>query len=150
MRGRRVHYERKRALKNCTYVGSYCKSKVLGACIEKEKRIAASILRLSYYTRTGSPSIGAELWRPQNPQCEGIPLDKIAEIDWSKINLDEWLGILQQNGKFPDPASINLDSLTGAGNDFNIDGTRKNAQERALERLEGLILTRSEKRRQTA
>ncbi|MFW8217422.1 hypothetical protein ACOIDV_30860, partial [Klebsiella pneumoniae] len=75
---------------------------------------------------------------PKNPQCEGIPLDKIAEIDWSKINLDEWLGILQQNGKFPDPASINLDSLTGAGNDFNIDGTRKNAQERALEGLEGI------------
>ncbi|MDW3170949.1 conjugal transfer protein TraN, partial [Vibrio sp. Y184] len=27
----------KRALKNCTYVGSYCKSKVLGACIEKRE-----------------------------------------------------------------------------------------------------------------
>ncbi|MDF4961936.1 conjugal transfer protein TraN, partial [Vibrio parahaemolyticus] len=129
----------KRALKNCTYVGSYCKSKVLGACIEKREAYCCFNSPLSRIIQEQvRPQLGQNFGDPKNPQCEGIPLDKIAEIDWSKINLDEWLGILQQNGKFPDPASINLDSLTGAGNDFNIDGTRKNAQERALERLEGI------------
>ncbi|WP_436286817.1 hypothetical protein [Xenorhabdus poinarii] len=52
--------------------------------------------------------------------------------------MDEWLGILQQHGKFPDPNSINLNSLTDSGNNFNINGMRKNAQERELERLEGI------------
>jgi len=32
---------------------------------------------------------------------------------------------------------MDLNKLTGQGNDFNIDGGRKNAQERATERLEG-------------
>jgi conjugal transfer mating pair stabilization protein TraN len=62
----------------------------------------------------------------------------VAKVNWDKVNLDEWLGILQQNGKFPDPTSIDINSLTGAGNDFNIDGGRKNSQERAIERLEGI------------
>jgi len=129
----------KRALKNCTYVGSYCKSKVLGACIEERESYCCFNSPLSRIIQEQiRPQLGESFGSPKEPQCGGIPLEKVAEIDWSKINLDEWLGILQQNGKFPDPSSINLDSLTGSGNDFNIDGTRKNAQERALERLQGI------------
>ncbi|HBX6771849.1 TPA: conjugal transfer mating pair stabilization protein TraN [Yersinia enterocolitica] len=129
----------KRALKNCTYVGSYCKSKVLGACIEEREAYCCFNSPLSRIIQEQiRPQLGESFGSPKEPQCGGIPLEKVAEIDWSKINLDEWLGILQQNGKFPDPSSINLDSLTGSGNDFNIDGTRKNSQERALERLQGI------------
>lgn len=129
----------KRALKNCSYVGSYCKSKVLGACIEKREAYCCFNSPLSRIIQEQvRPQLGQSFGDPKNPQCGGIPLDKIAEIDWSKVNLDEWLGILQQNGKFPDPSSLNLDSLTGAGSDFNIDGSRKNAQERTLERLNGV------------
>ncbi|MBE4620282.1 conjugal transfer mating pair stabilization protein TraN [Vibrio navarrensis] len=129
----------KRALKNCSYVGSYCKSKVLGACVEKREAYCCFNSPLSRIIQEQvRPQLGKTFGDPKNPQCGGIPLDKIAEIDWSKVNLDEWLGILQQNGKFPDPSSLNLDSLTGAGSDFNIDGSRKNAQERTLERLNGI------------
>ncbi|NAX20193.1 conjugal transfer mating pair stabilization protein TraN [Vibrio sp. V39_P1S14PM300] len=129
----------KRALKNCSYVGSYCKSKVLGACVEKREAYCCFNSPLSRIVQEQvRPQLGMDFGNAANPQCGGIPLDKIAEIDWSKVNLDEWLGILQQNGKFPDPSSLNLDSLTGAGSDFNIDGSRKNAQERTLERLNGV------------
>ncbi|ENI8049712.1 conjugal transfer mating pair stabilization protein TraN [Vibrio cholerae] len=129
----------KRALKNCSYVGSYCKSKVLGACVEKREAYCCFNSPLSRIVQEQvRPQLGMDFGNADNPQCGGIPLDKIAEIDWSKVNLDEWLGILQQNGKFPDPSSLNLDSLTGAGSDFNIDGSRKNAQERTLERLNGI------------
>jgi len=129
----------KRALKNCSYVGSYCKSDVLGVCIEKRQAYCCFNSPLSRIIQEQiRPQLGKNFGDPKNPQCEGIPLDKIAEIDWSKINLDEWLGILQQNGQFPDPNSINLDSLTGAGSDFDTDGSRKNAQERTLERLKGI------------
>ncbi|UIP27672.1 conjugal transfer mating pair stabilization protein TraN [Photobacterium sp. TLY01] len=129
----------KRALKNCSYVGSYCRSKVLGACVEKREAYCCFNSPLSRIIQEQvRPQLGESFGDPKNPQCGGIPLDKIAEIDWSKVNLDEWLGILQQNGKFPDPSSLNLDSLTGAGSDFNIDGSRKNARERTLERLNGV------------
>ncbi|MDV5392330.1 conjugal transfer mating pair stabilization protein TraN [Shewanella xiamenensis] len=129
----------KRALNSCTYVGSYCKSKVLGACVEERESYCCFNSPLSRIIQEQvRPQLGLNFGDARAPQCGGIPLDRIADIDWSKVNLDEWLGILQQNGKFPDPASLNLDALTGAGSDFNIDGTRQDASERIMERLEGI------------
>ncbi|MGC6226950.1 conjugal transfer mating pair stabilization protein TraN [Proteus mirabilis] len=129
----------KRALNSCTYVGSYCKSKVLGACVEERESYCCFNSPLSRIIQEQvRPQLGLNFGDARTPQCGGIPLDRIADIDWSKVNLDEWLGILQQNGKHPDPASLNLDALTGAGSDFNIDGTRQDASERIMERLEGI------------
>ncbi|MGG6412296.1 conjugal transfer mating pair stabilization protein TraN [Vibrio cholerae] len=102
----------KRALKNCSHVGSYCKSKVFGACIEKREAYCCFNSPLSRIIQEQvRPQLGMSFGSPKEPQCSGIPLDKIADIDWSKVNLDEWLGILQQNGKFPDLSSVNLESL---------------------------------------
>ncbi|RGP81956.1 conjugal transfer protein TraN [Vibrio cholerae] len=129
----------KRALNSCTYVGSYCKSKVLGACVEEREAYCCFNSPLSRIIQEQvRPQLGLNFGDARAPQCGGIPLDRIADIDWSKVNLDEWLGILQQNGKLPDPASLNLDALTGAGSDFNIDGTRQDASRRVMERLEGI------------
>lgn len=129
----------KRALNSCTYVGSYCKSKVLGSCVEERESYCCFNSPLSRIIQEQvRPQLGLNFGDARTPQCGGIPLDRIADIDWSKVNLDEWLGILQQNGKLPDPASLNLDALTGAGSDFNIDGTRQDASERIMERLEGI------------
>ncbi|GHW85865.1 conjugal transfer protein TraN [Vibrio cholerae] len=129
----------KRALNSCTYVGSYCKSKVLGACVEERESYCCFNSPLSRIIQEQvRPQLGLNFGDARTPQCGGIPLDRISDIDWSKVNLDEWLGILQQNGKLPDPASLNLDALTGAGSDFNIDGTRQDASERIMERLEGI------------
>ncbi|WP_257325165.1 conjugal transfer mating pair stabilization protein TraN [Pseudoalteromonas rhizosphaerae] len=129
----------KRALNSCTYVGSYCKSKVLGACVEERESYCCFNSPLSRIIQEQvRPQLGLNFGDARAPQCGGIPLDRIADIDWSKVNLDEWLGILQQNGKLPDPASLNLDALTGAGSDFNIDGTRQDASQRVMERLEGI------------
>ncbi|ELN6874571.1 conjugal transfer mating pair stabilization protein TraN [Vibrio cholerae] len=129
----------KRALNSCTFVGSYCKSKVLGACVEERESYCCFNSPLSRIIQEQvRPQLGLNFGDARTPQCGGIPLDRIADIDWSKVNLDEWLGILQQNGKLPDPASLNLDALTGAGSDFNIDGTRQDASERIMERLEGI------------
>lgn len=139
----------KRALKNCSYVGSYCKSKVLGACIEEREAYCCFNSPLSRIIQEQiRPQLGQTFGDPKNPQCGGILMEQVAEIDWSKVNLDEWLGILQQNGKFQDPSSINLDSLTGSGNDFNLDGSRKNSQQRALERINGIDV--DAKRREAA
>lgn len=139
----------KRALKNCSHVGSYCKSKVFGACIEKREAYCCFNSPLSRIIQEQvRPQLGMSFGSPKEPQCSGIPLDKIADIDWSKVNLDEWLGILQQNGKFPDLSSVNLESLTGSGSDFNIDGGRLNTEERTLNRLNGIDV--DAKRREAA
>lgn len=129
----------KRALNSCSYVGSYCKSKVLGACVEEREAYCCFNSPLSRIIQEQvRPQLGLNFGDASSPQCGGIPLERIAEIDWSKVNLDEWLGILQQNGKFPDPESINLESLTGSGSAFNVDGSRQDASQRVMDRLEGI------------
>lgn len=130
----------KRVLKNCTYVGSYCKKKLLGgACIEKRKSYCCFNSPLSRIIQEQvRPQLGMNFGRPKRPQCGGIPLDRLAEVDWDRVDLDEWLGILQQNGQFPEPEAMTMDSITGAGSVFNTDGTRMDAATRTLERLEGI------------
>ncbi|WP_370558358.1 conjugal transfer mating pair stabilization protein TraN [Edwardsiella tarda] len=128
-----------RALDNCTYVGSYCKTKILGQCIEEREAYCCFNSPLSRIIQEQvRPQLGMTFGSAKSPQCDGIPLEDIGKINWDKVDLTEWLGILQQHGKFPNPQNINIESITGSGNDFNIDGTRKNSQERAIERLDGL------------
>lgn len=128
-----------RVLKNCTYVGSYCKNKVLGKCIEERESYCCFNSPLSRIIQEQvRPQLGLTFGSAKQPQCEGIPLDKIGEIDWTLVNLDEWLGLLQVHGAYPEAANINFDMLTGSGSDFNIDGARTNTLDRTLERLQGI------------
>lgn len=129
----------KRAVNSCSYVGSYCKSKVLGICVESRESYCCFNSPLSRIIQEQvRPQLGLSFGSAKNPQCGGIPIDKLGQIDWSKVNLDEWLAILQQNGHLPTADNINIDSLTGSGSVFNVDGTRKNVHERTLKRLEGV------------
>lgn len=131
----------KRALNSCHQVGSYCKTKVLGACIEKRQTYCCFSSPLSRIIQQQiRPQLGLSWGSSKAPQCDGIPLDRLSEINWEQVNLDEWLGLLQANGKFPESSAIDLDSLTGAGSVFNTDGTRLNAADRAQERLNGVDL----------
>jgi conjugal transfer mating pair stabilization protein TraN len=80
---------------------------------------------------------------PQNQDCSGIPIDKLETVDWDRVNLDEWIGILQSTGRLPTAQTAdqkyNLDKLTGKGSRLNVDGTRLNTLERNQKRLdEGL------------
>ncbi len=84
----------KRALNSCTKVGSYCKTKVLGACIEKRESYCCFSSPLSRIIQEQvRPQLGMSWGGAKAPQCEGIPLDRLADIDWTQINLDEWLAL---------------------------------------------------------
>jgi conjugal transfer mating pair stabilization protein TraN len=136
----------KRALNSCTKVGSYCKSKVLGVCIEKREAYCCFSSPLSRIIQEQvRPQLGMSFGSAKAPQCEGIPLERLADIDWTQVNLDEWLALLKANGHFGDPAGMTLDRLTGSGSAFDVDGTRLNAQERAEERLKGADLDKTRK-----
>ncbi|TXZ98626.1 conjugal transfer mating pair stabilization protein TraN [Vibrio cholerae] len=137
----------KRALNSCHHVGTYCKNKTaFGICIEKREAYCCFNSPLSRIIQQQlRPQLGMSWGTPKAPQCGGIPLDEIAGVDWNQVNLDEWLGILQANGQFAAPSSINLDTLTGAGSAFDVDGTRLNAEERAHSRMDGADLDKIRK-----
>ena len=131
-----------RDLGNCHYVGSYCKSKVLGACIEKRKTYCCYQSPLSRImneqVRLQGDVLGVDFdgfGTAKHPKCAGIPLDKIDKIDWDRVDLSEWTALLVSTGNLPNADTISLDSLTGKGTPFDFDGTRLNTLERTIERL---------------
>lgn len=125
-----------RQLKSCSYVGSYCHTEVLGVCIEKREAYCCYSSPLSRVLQEQiKPQLGLTNGSPENPQCGGLPLDRFAEVNWDAVNLDEWLGILQETGNIPSLESLNIPYLTGEGTTLDFGG-RPDAAERALERLE--------------
>lgn len=132
-------------LKNCHQVGSYCNSKVLGVCIEKRESYCCFNSPLSRIIQEQArPQLGLSWGTPKEPDCRGITTDEIQRIDWSQINLDEWLGLLAQTGHLPSESSVNIDNLTGAGSNFNV-GTRMNTTQRAQERVGGIDVDKARK-----
>lgn len=73
---------------NCTYVGSYCKTEVLGACIEKRKGYCcfkspmARIMQEQIRQQMGDeyPDL-QDFGDAEDPQCGGIPLDVLNAVD---------------------------------------------------------------------
>jgi conjugal transfer mating pair stabilization protein TraN len=60
-------------------------------------------------------------------------------VDWSRVNLDEWLGILYETGHFPTLATLTLEDLTGAGSELAVETLgRPDADDRTARRAEGI------------
>lgn len=129
-----------RQLRNCSKVGTYCRSKFLGACIEKRTSFCCFNSPLSRILQEQiRPQLGMSFGPAKSPDCSGLPIDKFDRINWDRVNLDEWLGMLKLSGEFPGQDGINLDKLTGSGHKLDgIDGPRLNSLDRNIERLEGV------------
>lgn len=131
-----------RALKQCHYVGSYCKKKTLGACIEKRQTYCCYKSPLARILQEQiRPLNGRDFGTAKHPSCGELSIEEFSNVDWDKINLDEWVALMQEAGMFgADTDKIALEGLTGKGSALDTDGTRQNAAERAQTRLEGVDL----------
>lgn len=92
------------------------------------------------------PQLGMSFGEAEHLQCDGIPIERMEEVDWEKVNLDEWLGILQQNGHFPEPGKLTPETLTGKESAFDTEGDRKEVVERTKRRLEGVEVDKLRKK----
>ncbi|HDG1635278.1 TPA: conjugal transfer protein TraN [Vibrio cholerae] len=129
----------KRVLKSCHYIGSYCKSKFLGACVEKRQSYCCFTSPLSRIIQEQvRPQLGLGWGSAKTPNCEGLTASQLNQVDWSQVNLDEWIGILSITGNLPEVPSLDLERLTGSGSTLNVDGNRQSAADRAIERLNGM------------
>lgn len=131
----------KKETRQCSFVGSYCASKVLGSCVEKREAYCCfSSVVGRIIQEQGRPQLGMTFGDPKNPTCEGLTPAQLGQIDWSKIDLSEWIGMLSMTGNLPTVNTVSLDNLTGAGSslgDVFKDGERLNTLDRNLQRLEG-------------
>jgi conjugal transfer mating pair stabilization protein TraN len=129
----------KRELRSCHDIGSYCKTKVLSACIERRKAYCCFNTPLARILNEQiRPQLGRGWGEADQPDCTGINVNDFGRVDWDLVNLDEWLAILAETGLFPTLDSLNLDALTGAGSEFDISGARPDAAARSQTRSDGL------------
>lgn len=114
----------KKQLKVCKDLGTFCKSKVAGVCWEREESYCCYNSPLARILNEQiKPQLGMDFGTPENPSCTGIKVSDLDRVDWTQVNLDEWLGILAQTGHLPTDANaaamLNLDQLTGSGSRLN-------------------------------
>tara|TARA_B100000519_G_scaffold202712_1_gene221963 strand:- start:11423 stop:14104 length:2682 start_codon:yes stop_codon:yes gene_type:complete len=129
----------KREIKTCHHVGSYCASKVLGACLEKRESYCCFNSPLSRILQEQvRPQLGRGWGSPEEPECGPILAEDLSEVDFSQVDLSEWTGMLHQANLLPTADSVNIESLTGEGSNFDAGDGRANALERAQERIDGL------------
>ncbi|MEZ9922411.1 conjugal transfer protein TraN, partial [Vibrio breoganii] len=87
----------KKDLYSTHYIGSYCKDSVLGACIEKRQvycSFDSPLSRIMMEQVYAQPQMGLDWGSPKNPNCTGLAIDQLENVDWDAVNLDEWVGIL--------------------------------------------------------
>lgn len=133
------------------YLGSYCKDKVLGSCIEKRKvycTFDSPLSRIVMEEIYKQPQMGLSWGTTKNPNCQGLPLEDMDKVDWDLVNLDEWTAILLETGNMPTQGDINIESLTGIGSPLNSseESPRQNALEATKERFEDVDIDEAKRK----
>ena len=130
----------KRELRACHRVGGYCKSKVLGVCIEKRDSYCCFNSPLArIFNEQVRPQLGRDWGEPEAPLCGGLSTTELARVDWSRVNSDEWLAILYETGHFPTLPTLTLEDLTGTGSELAVETLgRPDAADRTAQRAEGI------------
>ncbi|MEA3410366.1 MAG: conjugal transfer protein TraN [Pseudomonadota bacterium] len=133
----------KNQLKNCHYVGAYCSDPYsalfISGCWEDKQTYCCFNSPLSRIVQEQiRPQLGIDWGTPEYPNCQGLSIAQIQDADWSRVDLDEWLGILNVTGNLPSAPEIDIERLTGAGSALNVDGNRADARTRTIERIEGI------------
>lgn len=138
----------KKQLKVCKDLGTYCAgTSILGLCLlRKESYCCYNSPLARILNEQIKPQLGMDFGSPQNPDCSGIKVEDLNRIDWSRVNLDEWLGILAQTNHLPTAANaaamLNLNQLTGSGNRLNpqkYSSTTNTGRQNTLTRTQGRL-----------
>lgn len=129
----------KRRMKVCHYIGSYCKTSI-GVCVEKRDSYCcfnSPLARIMQEQIRGQ--LGISWGEPDDPDCHGLLISELENVDWEKIDLSEWLALLNLSGKYPTQKTMSIEGLTGPGSSLDFGTTsepRQDARTRIVERLE--------------
>ncbi|MBF0372151.1 MAG: conjugal transfer mating pair stabilization protein TraN [Alphaproteobacteria bacterium] len=124
-------------LRSCHFVGTYCASQAVGACVEQRESHCCFSSPLSRILQEQvRPQLSLSWGSPKNPDCRGLTPDEMSRVDWNQVDLGEWLGILAETGNMPTDLTFTPEGLTGAGTQFDYDGTRQDVITRTKGRLD--------------
>lgn len=101
----------------CHHVGTYCSKKVSFLGFKK------CIIETQTYCCFSSPfariinqqlrlqGIGPEWGTATEPNCEGIAISELENVDWALVDLSEWEAIMFEAGLVPDPRNPPLNFI---------------------------------------
>ena len=131
--------EKKTALRNkagiCHYVGSYCDQKILGACVTKAQSYCCYVSKLARIINEQGREQINKPWDSglmqngstasvEHPNCTGFNQEEFSQLDFSKLNLDEFIGDLMHIT--PDNNALTQraqESANNMANNPNLGGT---------------------------
>ncbi|WP_285616101.1 conjugal transfer protein TraN [Hydrogenophilus thermoluteolus] len=91
----------------CVEVGKYCSGKILGKCYEHTKSYCCYNSRLArIINEQGRAQIGKSWGSPKSPNCSGFTQSEFERIDFSKIDLSEFMAEVMASVKIPDVSGI--------------------------------------------
>lgn len=81
----------------CHHVGTYCGEKFLGACIKEYEGHCCYNSRLARIVQEqGRPQIGKSWGSAEAPQCGGFTEQELNQLDFSRMDLSEFVAEIQQ------------------------------------------------------
>ena len=92
-----------RAGNKCVIVGTYCKKKEFGVCIDKRTSYCCFGTKLSRILHEqGRKILKMDFGTPRNPNCSGFKMEDFTKLDLSKIDLSELFQEFLSKMKLPD------------------------------------------------
>ena len=128
----------KKEIRSCTYIGEYCATSLGFGCIEQRRAYCCYNSPLSrIINEQAIPQLGQTFGTPDNPQCTGLTVAEVQALDWTRIDLSEWYGLLIEEDMLPNTAdeADNQYSLSNASS-LEHDTEQANAADRAQQRAD--------------
>jgi conjugal transfer mating pair stabilization protein TraN len=96
-----------RAKKRCIQVGTYCAEKKLGVCIRKKTTFCCYDTKLARIVQEqGKRQLGLGFGDPKQPQCQGLSIEQLAQLDFSSIDFSDMLADIVGSIKTPSPDKL--------------------------------------------
>lgn len=107
----------KKATKTCTDTGGYCASKFLGYCYKWVNTACCYDSALGrIISEQAHTQLGLDYGNVKsNPRCDNLTVERLHQLDWDQINLDEYLDILKSASIIPMDGD-SADQLLSANN----------------------------------
>lgn len=89
------------------YVGSYCSKKVLGGCVQRSQSYCTYNSKLAKIINVqGRAQLGMSFGDPKSPDCSGFTVETFKNIDFSKIDMSEFVDDIMNGVDRPDGKGI--------------------------------------------
>lgn len=97
----------RKSAKSTHYVGSYCTRKFLGVCITRRRVYCGFNSQMGKVFQSQiRRQTGLSWGSARNPDCSGLSLDQIEEIDWEAIDLSEAFAGMMNSATVPSASNV--------------------------------------------